>query len=51
MVADDALNAAEAWDLVGNVGFQIDPVEAADNRLPQQQQAGILRPGPAARRR
>ena len=48
VVADDALDVAEAADGVGDVGFEIDPVEAADDGLAQQHLAGLLGAAPAA---
>ena len=47
VVADDAFDVLEAADAVGDVGLEIDPVEAADDALAQQRQTSLLGAGPA----
>src|SRR5262249_53242682 len=48
VVADDALDVLVARDGVGDVGLQVDPVEAGHDGLAQEHAAGVLGPGPAA---
>ena len=44
VIADDALDPAEAADVVGDVGFQIDPVKAGDDRLADDHLPLVLGP-------
>ena len=46
VIADDAAHLAEARHGVGDVGFEIDPVEAADDALAQQHPPFVLGAGP-----
>ncbi len=48
VIADDALGFAEAWDLIDDVDFQIDEIEARDDGLAQEHHALLLGAGPAS---
>jgi hypothetical protein len=48
MKADDALYVLETTDLVDDVGFQVNPVEACNDGLPQQGHAFFLASAKAA---
>src|SRR5262249_28933217 len=54
VVADDALDLAEAGDAGDDVGLEVDPVDAGDDGLAQEHAAGVLgvgqRPPSAGRR-
>ena len=48
VITDDALDASEARDLVGDIVFEIDPVEAGDDGLTQQRMASVFTAVPLA---
>ena len=48
VIADDAFDLAEAGNVIGDVVFQVDVIEAGDDGLPHQHLPLFLGAGPAA---